>query len=645
MKLQTKFILAITVIFIVLAVGIAVLNINYVNSTTIREAENRVRIYLRAGWEIYNSKTARILSALQVLSRDHVIVSFLKDPADEELRAAATRYLETVRRDQQMDILNVTAPDGTVLLRTRAPYNTGDNLARDPLIKHVLADQAASSGTIILELDRLDVEGDGLVERCLAVGGEPRGMMAGAAVPVVENGKLLGVIEMGGLLNGAAEKVDRIRDAVFENEYYQGKPVGTATIFMGDMRISTNVLDKQGRRAVGTRVSKEVADRVLGEGLSWTGRAFVVDTWYLSQYDPIRDPDGQIIGMLYVGELEKKYLDLRTRAVISNLTVILLGLVLAYLLWFFLIRGIVKPIRQLSEASHRISEGDLSQRVPVGRADEIGDLAASFNHMAEQLQKQRQEIEARNQELEQLSRELKATNENYIDMLGFVTHELKNPLASAVMSLYTVKDGYLGEITPAQKKSLEAVAKSLDHFQAMIKDYLDLSRLEKGEFVVRKRPVALNRDVVQPIATALEREMQERRMTFDNHIPDDLTVSADPSMLRIVYDNLLANALKYGREGGTISLDAAESADRITLSITNDSEGIPPEKMPLLFKKFSRLDGPEYAGKKGTGLGLYICKEIIAKHGGEIWVDSKAGQWVRFSFTLPRSLPEETKHA
>ncbi len=350
MKLQTKFILAITVIFIVLAVGIAVLNINYVNSTTIREAENRVRIYLRAGWEIYDAKTGRILSALQVLSRDHIIVSFLKDPTDEELRAAATRYLETVRRDQQMDILNVTAADGTVLLRTRAPYNTGDSLALDPLIKHVLADEVANSGTIILELDRLDVEGDGLVERCLAVGGEPRGMMAGAAVPVVENGTLLGVIEMGGLLNGAAEKVDRIRDAVFENEYYQGKPVGTATIFMGDMRISTNVLDKQGRRAVGTRVSKEVADRVLGEGLSWTGRAFVVDTWYLSQYDPIRDPDGQIIGMLYVGELEKKYLDLRTRAVISNLSVILLGLILAYLLWFFLIRGIVKPIRQLSVA-------------------------------------------------------------------------------------------------------------------------------------------------------------------------------------------------------------------------------------------------------------------------------------------------------
>jgi len=108
---------------------------------------------------------------------------------------------------------------------------------------------------------------------------------------------------------------------------------------------------------------------------------------------------------------------------------------------------------------------------------------------------------------------------------------------------------------------------------------------------------------------------------------------------------LLANALKYGREGGTIALDAAEGADSITLSVSNDSEGIPPDKMPLLFKKFSRLNGPEHANTKGTGLGLFICKEIVEKHGGTIWVDSKPGQWVRFSFTLPRQLSEETSNA
>lgn len=636
MRLQTKFLLANTLIFTVLAVGIAVMNVTYVDRTTIREAENRVRIYMRAGWEIYNSKISRILAALQILAQDQIVKDALKNPQNSEYLAVALRYLENVRRDQQMDILNLMAADGTVLLRTRAPYNTADSLANDPLVRKAIGGRAPSSGTIILELDRLDIEGDGLVERCLAVGGEPRGMMTGAAVPVFDNGVLIGVLEMGSLLNGAAEKVDRIRDAVFENEYYRGKPVGTATIFMGDLRISTNVLDNQGRRAVGTRVSKEVADRVLGQGLPWTGRAFVVNTWYLAQYDPIRDPDGNIIGMLYIGELEQKYLDLRTRTVISHLSIILLGMLLAYVISFLMLRSIMRPIKRLSEATRALAEGNLATRVEVTRNDELGELSASFNHMAEQLQKQRGELEARQQELERLSQELRITNENYIDMLGFVTHELKNPLASAVMSLYTVKDGYLGELTPAQKKSLEAVAQSLDYFQSMIRDYLDLARLEKGELVANKRPVPLNAQIITPIVESLSREMQERRMTLVNHIPDELTVNADPSLLRIVFDNLLANALKYGREGGTIVLDASEGADATTLSVTNDSEGIPPEKMPLLFKKFSRLDGPQYAGKKGTGLGLYICKELVAKHGGEIWVDSKPGQWVRFSFTLPR---------
>jgi signal transduction histidine kinase len=414
--------------------------------------------------------------------------------------------------------------------------------------------------------------------------------------------------------------------------------MGTATIFMGDLRISTNVMDSQGRRAVGTRVSKQVADQVLTEGLSWTGRAFVVDTWYLSQYDPIRDPDGDIIGMLYVGELEQKYLDIRTRAVAQFLVVTLVGMVVAFLTFFFLVKSIVLPIHQLSEATHRLSNGDLAHRVRgVSVNDEVGDLTASFNHMAKQLERQRQEIECRQKELEEISKELGITNQNYIEMLGFVAHELKNPLASATMSLYTVKDGYLGELGPAQEKSLTAVARSLHYFHDMIKNYLDLSRLEKGELEVTKSPVAIYTQVIAPIIEGLARELEEWQMVVRNRIPEDLTLNVDGNLLRIVYDNLLSNAIKYGREGGAVVIDIQDGKDQVTMSVLNDSAGIPAEKIPLLFKKFSRLDDPEYAGKKGTGLGLFICKEIIEKHGGKIWVDSQMGEWVKFSFTLPRN--------
>jgi two-component system NtrC family sensor kinase len=634
MKLRGKFYLSIIVIFVPLASGIAAMTIDYVNTNTIREAEHRVSIYARAAREIHNGNLARTRSALLILAQDQVVRELFQNPEDEQLASTAQKHLEALRQDEGMDILSLVTPTGTVILRTRAPYHKGDSLIDDPMVKLVIMTLQSGTGDVLVHRERLEAEGDGLLEQCMAIGEEPTGMLAGAAVPVVQDGHLIGIIQMGRLLNGAVEEVDRIRNAVFENEYYRGKPVGTATIFMGDMRISTNVQDSQGRRAAGTHVSEEVAAQVLEEGRSWTGRAFVVDAWYLSQYDPIRDLDGQVIGIRYVGELEQKYLDMRTRAVASYLSIILAGMILAFLLSSFAIGGIISPIRRLSEATKLISTGDLAHRVGIAAKDEIGELSVSFNNMAEQLERQRQEIERRQTELESISNELKRANRNYMDMLGFVTHELKNPLASAIMSLHTVKDGYLGKTTSAQRRSLESVARSLDYFEDMIKNYLDLSRLEKGELQVNKHRVSL-RDVVAPVLEGLERGLQERQMVVDNRIREDTVVTADGNLLTIVYDNLLTNAIKYGRQGGSIVLETEDGSTQEVLVVRNEGEGIPPEKMPLLFRKFSRLDGPACAGKRGTGLGLYICKEIVEKHGGRIWADSKMGEWSEFSFTLP----------
>ena len=239
-------------------------------------------------------------------------------------------------------------------------------------------------------------------------------------------------------------------------------------------------------------------------------------------------------------------------------------------------------------------------------------------------------------ELEALNQELLATNRNYMDMLGFVSHELKNALATAVLSLYTVKDGYLGAITPPQRRSLESVARSLEDLQDMIRNYLDLSRLEKGELEITKTYFPLQSRVVQPVLDELGGELQRRQMAVENGIPEGKVVYADAGLLKIVYCNLVANAIKYGREGGTIRLDVQEDEQTVTLSVGNDSLGITPDQMPLLFKRFSRLYNPEYANQRGTGLGLYICREIVEKHGGAIWAESQMGEWVKFSFSLPK---------
>jgi signal transduction histidine kinase len=308
----------------------------------------------------------------------------------------------------------------------------------------------------------------------------------------------------------------------------------------------------------------------------------------------------------------------------------------ALLISFMIIRSILIPIKKLSLATKNIRDGKLFSRVEVKTHDEVGNLARSYNGMAERLAEHEQKIRQKQEELKKVNRELEKTNKNYMEMLGFVSHELKNPLASAVMSLYAVKDGYLGQITDNQKKGLERVAKSLDYFQDMIKNYLDLSRLEKGELEVHKKKISLKTEVISTILAGLEKEITQKKIQIEDLVLEQNKIYADRDLLRIVYDNILSNAIKYGNENGKIKLEAEEDKDRMILSVYNEGKGIPQDKIAKLFKKFSRLDSPGCAGKKGTGLGLYICREIIEKHGGKIWAESQEGKWAKFLFSLPK---------
>ena len=629
MTLKAKFTLGIIGVFALLAGGISIATVVWVNNTTLKQATNRVERNINSAWLIYDDHLRMIRRLTEFLARE---VS-----AGGEALTRQKDNLEAYREKFDLNILTLLDARGRVVLRTHPPYRRSDRLAEDVLVGKVLATGESVSGTILLAPDRLQVEGLDLDELCEKCGSGSPGMFMGAAVPIISEGRLLGILEAGVLLNGSTRKVDRIRDLVFENESYEGKPVGTATIFMKDLRISTNVADSLGQRAIGTRVSREVADRVLAKGLSWTGRAWVVDAWYLSQYDPIRDPDGHIIGMLYVGELEQKYLDLRTDAIILYLSVIGVGVTLAFLV-FFLIgkKSILNPVEALSIATKKLAEGDLSYRLEVETNDEVGELSTSFNRMGDQLERQRDEIRDKQQALEKTNEELRTTNRNYMDMLGFVSHELRNPLSSSIMRLSTLTDGYLGALNERQKEVVEAVDRNLHYFLDMIKNYLDLSRLEKGELEVQETTVSLYADVIAPMLDGLEGERQEKGIKVENGVPKDMEIDADRDLLRIVYDNLLANALKYGRLGGRIVLDARQTEAETRMSIYNEGAGIPQEKMALLFQKFSRIPHPAHQGEKGTGLGLYICKEIIEKHGGNIWAESEEGQWAQFIFTLPR---------
>jgi two-component system NtrC family sensor kinase len=639
MKLQTKFYLGIAAAFLVLAAAVSAITVFLVDNTVVKLSTDRVRLNMNSALMIFNNRLNALLNRARFLAQQAEDLGGFSDEskfARERLEVLGSK-LEGLKKDHEfeLDMLNLTTPDGHVILRSGALVETGETVTGDPLLKKAVATREAASGIILLSPERLEAEGSDLLEKCLQHGGERTGMLMGAAVPVVTGGEFWAILEAGTLLNGATDKVDAIRNVVFEKKEYKGKPVGTATLFMKDFRISTNVIDGQGKRAIGTRASPEVAAHVLERGLSWTGRALVVDTWYLSRYDPILDPDQNIIGMLYVGELEQQYVDMRREAVLLYLLATLGGMALGFVVFIPITKSILGPIRKLSHATEQLAGGDLTHRIGIKARDEVGSLSRAFDRMAEELENRRKEIHAKQEVIEAANEELRQLNKNYMDLLGFVSHELLNPLASAIMGLYAVKDGYLGPLSEPQERALESVGRSLDYFKEIVKSYLDLSRLEKGEIVVHAAPVALRPVVIAPVIEGLERGIEDKKMALEVSVPEAMAVEADKDLLRIVVDNLVSNAIKYGREGGTISIEAVQASGQCILSVANEGEGIPADKIPLLFRKFSRVHDPKLVGKKGTGLGLYICKEIIEKHGGRIWVESEQGKWAKFTVSLP----------
>jgi two-component system NtrC family sensor kinase len=227
-------------------------------------------------------------------------------------------------------------------------------LVHDPFIKKGL-EKKAVSGTQILSREELLKEGESFAKKAVFLLiptpkekptekiEETSGMILRSEYPIFDfNGELLGVLSGGVLLNRSYEIVDRIKNIVFKDAKYKGKEIGTTTIFLGDLRISTNVMDKEGNRAIGTRAMKEVYEQVFEKGMPWVQRAFVVDDWYITAYEPIRDIQDKIIGMLYVGMLESKYALMKERIILLFFLFSMSGMLIAFMISFLLSWRILK---------------------------------------------------------------------------------------------------------------------------------------------------------------------------------------------------------------------------------------------------------------------------------------------------------------
>jgi two-component system NtrC family sensor kinase len=352
MKISTKTRLALT--FLALACFIGVVTSIIVNSVItnqiISEAQERVKEHLSTARWVYESKIRDIDRTIRWTSIRHVLKRGLKEKDVSSIK----NELLGLMAEEGLNFLTLVDRKGTVIFRFHNPKVSGDSLIHDPFVKGALGKKSIS-GTQVLSGDELLREGENLAQMAIITSvptpkGKPTkkveetsGMVLESAHPIIDfNDEVLGVLTGGILLNRNYEIVDRIKNIVFKDVKYKGKEIGTATIFLGDLRISTNVMDKEGNRAIGTRAMKEVQEQVLGKGVPWIHRAFVVDDWYITAYEPIRDIQDKIVGMLYVGMMESKYAVMKERLILLFFLFSMSGMLVALTVSFLLSWKILK---------------------------------------------------------------------------------------------------------------------------------------------------------------------------------------------------------------------------------------------------------------------------------------------------------------
>jgi signal transduction histidine kinase len=647
-SLRQKSLMILLAMFIALGGSFLASGYTLIRSIVLKEANDYVESALRVAWSEYEHRLTELQLILQLIGSKTLLIDALKKGDD----TAITARLNALMQQHQLDFMTVLNRDGSVFIRAREPHRRGDVGFMDGILTDALRGKEVS-GTLLIPPEILELEGAGLVAKArldtvptpmskgTTAGPMNAGMALKAAVPVWDGSQQIGVVYGGVLLNHHDALVDEIRQTLFLDRTYDGRFLGAVTVFQGDTRIATTLRNADGSRAVGTTVSREVYEQVFEKGQPWLGKAYVVDDWYLAAYEPIYDPGQHIIGLLYVGVLEKKFSDYQKSLLGQFAATGLAGTLAALILSYILLARFVGPVNRLAHAVEQVSEGRFPAGIPEERRfREMYHLTRAFNTMVQQIQERNDQLGKMNVELSGMNRDLQRQNKNYMELLGFVVHELKTPINSITFGLSAMMATSVGGLNEKQRQLADVIMRNAAYLNAMIRNYLDLSRIEKGELTIHPSRVLLKEDVIEPIQYQLGPQLATSRMAIWNQVPAGVAVEADLDLLRVVMNNLLGNAVKYGGSDSQIQVRFQDLGEWIQVGVWNAGPGVPAANVEQLFNKFTDFASKDRAGRRGTGLGLFITRNIIERHGGAAWAEGEEGRWICFSFRLRKKMTD-----
>lgn len=478
---------------------------------------------------------------------------------------------------------------------------------------------------------------------------ESRGMfMLSAHRAANDDAVLIG----GRLLNRNLDVIDTMNALVYRDENGDVSRTGTTTLFLEDVRISTNVRLFEGSRALGTRVSEVVWQHVMESGETWLDRAFVVNDWYISGYVPLTDVAGRRIGMLYTGFLEAPFTAQRNATIAALILAFfsVIGLSVPMFLW--LARGIFAPLEKMTATMARAEAGVLDARIgPVDEKSEIGAVARHLDRLLDQVEERDAKlrdyvdnlndlVDQRTQELKEANRKLEATFAQLVmaeklatvgEITAGVAHEINNPVAVIQGNLEVVRMGLTAEQQAELKTELDLIDAQTHRINIMVGKLLNFTRPDELSDITSVVDPA---KVVDDSLILVSADLRKHKIETSVSRKPSPSVRVVETELQQVVVNLAVNAAQAMGRGGVLTLRTGPSARNGVLGteivVQDTGPGIPSEKIGHVFDPFmtTKLGS-------GSGLGLSISQTLVTRVGGLISVDSVPGEGASFHIWFP----------
>ena len=362
-------------------------------------------------------------------------------------------------------------------------------------------------------------------------------------------------------------------------------------------------------------VSEKIMEQVKKGEFSEMGR---LDGMYKNSYYtvgiPVKTRGETTIGVIFVSSSAESMSGLTSKFTKTVMACILVVLLVAFIMLYAVTAQLVKPIRQMVKATRSFSKGDFTQRISVSDDREIGELALSFNNMAE---------------------DLALLESSHRSFVANVSHELKTPMTTIIGFVEGILDG---TIPPEQHEHyLNIVLDESKRLSGVVRSMLNIARIETGETKLDITSFDINEVVCQALFP-FEKKIEEKRLDIRGlDLEGKIMVDADKGLVHQVVYNLIDNAVKFASVDGYIEFRYIMDKNMAYISVVNSGEGISQEECRYIFDRFYKTDKSRSSDKHGVGLGLHIAKSIVKFHGGDIRVRSEQGKYTEFCFTLPTS--------